>query len=159
MQTGEHTHALHGHHYSTLVGVVGGGRRVLAHRAQYPILDARTLQDFGLDDVVGATRLMEDHEAAYPVPLKVMHYQWTASVEARLRARAVRVVPPARPGVDGAPAGGPAGAKRRASRRERVSRAELRPRDVRVDARSFRRRSEFRRSRRFGLENKREVDG
>ena len=89
VQTGEHTHALRGlHHYSTLVGVVGGGRRVLAHRAQYPILDARTLQDFGLDDVVSATRLMEDHEAAYPVPLKVMHYQWTAGVEARLRARA-----------------------------------------------------------------------
>ena len=64
VQTGEHTHALRGlHHYSTLVGVVGGGRRVLAHRAQYPILDARTLQDFGLDDVVSATRLMEDHEA------------------------------------------------------------------------------------------------
>jgi len=89
VQTGEHTHALRGlHHYSTLVGVVGGGRRVLAHRAQYPILDARTLQDFGLDDVVSATRLLEDHEAAYPVPLKVMHYQWTAGVEARLRARA-----------------------------------------------------------------------
>ena len=82
-------YALRGlHHYSTLVGVVGGGRRVLAHRAQYPILDVRTLQDFGLDDVVSAARLMEDHESAYPVPLKVMHYQWTNGVIDRLRERA-----------------------------------------------------------------------
>ena len=82
-------YALRGlHHYSTLVGVVGGGRRVLAHRAQYPILDVRTLQDFGLDDVVSAARLMEDHESAYPVPLKVMHYQWTDGVVDRLRERA-----------------------------------------------------------------------
>ena len=82
-------YALRGlHHYSTLVGVVGGGRRVLAHRAQYPILDVRTLQDFGLDDVVSAARLMEDHESAYPVPLKVMHYQWTNGVVDRLRERA-----------------------------------------------------------------------
>ena len=83
------THALRGlHHYSTVLGVVGGGRRVFAHRAQYPILDARTLQDFGLDDVVTAARLVEDHEAAYPVPLKVMHYQWTAGAGDRLRERA-----------------------------------------------------------------------
>jgi hypothetical protein len=59
-----------------LVGVVGGGQRVWAHRAQYPILDVRTLQDFGLDDVVTASRLAEDFNAAYPIPLKVQHYQW-----------------------------------------------------------------------------------
>jgi hypothetical protein len=40
-------------------------------KAQYPILDVRTLQDFALDDVVTASRLVEDHAAAYPVPLKV----------------------------------------------------------------------------------------
>ena len=43
---------------------------MFAHKAQYPILDVRTLQDFGLDDVVTASRLVEDHEVAYPVPLK-----------------------------------------------------------------------------------------
>ena len=75
-------------HSSAVLGVVGGGRRVFAHKARYPILDARTLQDVGLDDVVTAARLTEEHEAAYPVPLKVMHYQWTAEARARLRARA-----------------------------------------------------------------------
>ena len=74
---GINAYALHGlRHHSTLVGVVGGGERVWAHRAQYPILDVRTLQDFGLDDVVTASRLAEDHTNAYPVPLKVQHYQW-----------------------------------------------------------------------------------
>ena len=83
------TYALHGlHHYSTVAGVVGGGQRVFAHRAQFPILDVRTLQDFGVDDVVTAARLMEDHAAAYPIPLKVHHYQWTAGAEERLRERA-----------------------------------------------------------------------
>ena len=52
------------HHYSTLVGVVGGGRRVFAHRARYAILDVRTLQDFGLDDVVTSSAIMEDHTQA-----------------------------------------------------------------------------------------------
>ena len=36
-----------------MAGVVGGGERVFAHKAQYPILDVRTLQDFALDDVAG----------------------------------------------------------------------------------------------------------
>ena len=86
---GVNTYALHGlHHYSTVAGVVGGGQRVFAHKAQFPILDVRTLQDFGLDDVVTAARLMEDHAAAYPIPLKVHHYQWTAGAEERLRERA-----------------------------------------------------------------------
>ena len=86
---GVNTYALHGlHHYSTVAGVVGGGQRVFAHRAQFPILDVRTLQDFGVDDVVTAARLMEDHAAAYPIPLKVHHYQWTAGAEERLRERA-----------------------------------------------------------------------
>ena len=81
--------ALHGlHHYSTLVGVMGSGQRVFAHRAQYPILDVRTLQDFGLDDVVTAARLAEDHESAYPVPLKVHHYQWRDATPGALRDRA-----------------------------------------------------------------------
>ena len=57
---GINTYALHGlHHYSSVVGVVGGGQRIFAHKAQYPILDVRTLQDFGLDDVVTASRLVE----------------------------------------------------------------------------------------------------
>ena len=80
--------ALHGlHHYSTLVGVVGGGRRVFAHKARYAILDVRTLQDFGLDDVVTSASVMEDHESSYPVPLKVMHYQWSQGVQKKLDER------------------------------------------------------------------------
>jgi len=82
---GINTYALHGlHHYSSQVGVVGDGQRIFAHKAQYPILDVRTLQDFGLDDVVTASRLVEDHDAAYPVPLKVNHYQWHAGTAAEL---------------------------------------------------------------------------
>ena len=85
---GVNTYALHGlRHHSTLVGVVGGGQRVWAHRAQYPILDVRTLQDFGLDDVVTASRLAEDFNAAYPIPLKVQHYQWRKGADAGFERR------------------------------------------------------------------------
>ena len=58
-----------------------------AHRAQYPILDVRTLQDFGLDDVVTASRLAEDFNAAYPIPLKVQHYQWRKGADAGFERR------------------------------------------------------------------------
>ena len=86
---GINTYALHGlRHHSTLVGVVGGGERVWAHRARYPILDVRTLQDFGLDDVVTASRLAEDHVNAYPVPLKVQHYQWRRGASDSFERRA-----------------------------------------------------------------------
>ena len=86
---GINAYALHGlRHHSTLAGVVGGGERVWAHKAQYPILDVRTLQDFGLDDVVTASRLAEDHTQAYPVPLKVQHYQWRRGAVSAFERRA-----------------------------------------------------------------------
>ena len=105
---------------------------------------------------------MEDHEAAYPVPLKVMHYQWTAGVEARdcARARASTRRATCSTRSDGA-----------ASLADWLARN-----DARLDASacpelscvretfvSTRDRSDgvpnSGRSRRFGLENKREVDG
>ena len=75
-------------HYSTLAGVVGGGQRVYAHKALHPILDVRTLQDFGLDDVVTASRLTRDHVNAYPIPMKVNHYQWHERTTTQLTRRA-----------------------------------------------------------------------
>jgi glycosyltransferase involved in cell wall biosynthesis len=47
----------------------------------------RTLQDFGLDDVVTASRLAEDFNAAYPIPLKVQHYQWRKGADAGFERR------------------------------------------------------------------------